>query len=297
MKKTAVVGIILLTVMNITGCGNTVAQTEVKTEMTEVKEAFTLDNAIEKALSDAGMASTDIHSMKASTGKNNAADVYIVQFQTEDTKYEYQFNTDTGIMCAKSHEKLTIEAQDDVQLTEQTTVDDSQPVSDKKPKTQQPNTENQKSAQITVDAAKNAAVADAGLSIASVTFTKAQLDYDDGIQVYDIEFYTSTHEYDYEINSATGAVYSKDVEVHSVAYQQPAAGNSSTQKGDIGKEAAKDIALRHAGVSASEAAFTKAEYDYDDGQAVYEIEFYRGGKEYDFEISAATGAILGYEVN
>ena len=40
--------------------------------------------------------------------------------------------------------------------------------------------------QISVDAAKNAALTDAGLSSSEVVFTKENLDYEDGIAVYDI---------------------------------------------------------------------------------------------------------------
>ena len=37
------------------------------------------------------------------------------------------------------------------------------------------------------------------------------------------------------------------------------------------------------------------ERDNDDGRAVYEVEFYSGNTEYDYEISAETGEILSYD--
>ena len=55
-------------------------------------------------------------------------------------------------------------------------------------------------------------------------------------------------------------------------------------------ERAKQIAVSHAGVSG--ASFTKVELDTDDGIAVYEIEFKVGNTEYDYEINAASGAII-----
>ena len=55
---------------------------------------------------------------------------------------------------------------------------------------------------------------------------------------------------------------------------------------------AKSIALGHAGVSASSVSFSKAKLDDDDGRGVYEIEFYVGNTEYDYEIDAHSGAIL-----
>ena len=66
---------------------------------------------------------------------------------------------------------------------------------------------------VTLDEAKAFALADAGLAEADVTFTKIGLDMDSGISVYDIEFYTSVNEYEYEINAETGAVRSKEIEV------------------------------------------------------------------------------------
>lgn len=55
---------------------------------------------------------------------------------------------------------------------------------------------------------------------------------------------------------------------------------------------AKEIALEDAGVKASRAVFLKVNLDWDDGRAEYEVEFYSGNTEYDYEIDAATGAVL-----
>ena len=70
---------------------------------------------------------------------------------------------------------------------------------------------------------------------------------------------------------------------------------SASQSAYIGPEAAKEAALKHAGFSSSDATFVEAEYDYDDGRMVYEVEFYSGNKEYDYEIDAVTGTIVGYD--
>ena len=43
--------------------------------------------------------------------------------------------------------------------------------------------------------------------------------------------------------------------------------------------------------------FTKAKLDYDDGRAVYEIEFTKDGLKYELEIDAATGGVLKYEMD
>ena len=63
----------------------------------------------------------------------------------------------------------------------------------------------------------------------------------------------------------------------------------------IGAEKAKSIALNHSKKKASDVSFVKTELDQDDGRIVYDIEFYFGNKEYNYEIDATTGKILTYE--
>ena len=70
---------------------------------------------------------------------------------------------------------------------------------------------------------------------------------------------------------------------------------SASQNAYIGMDAAKQAALKHAGVSASDATFVEAEYDYDDGKMIYEVEFHVKGTEYDYEIDAQTGAVVKYK--
>lgn len=156
----------------------------------------------------------------------------------------------------------------------------------------------QPAAGVGLEGAKAAALADAGLSVSSVTFTKAAPDYEDGVPVYEIEFYTSTHEYEYEIAAATGAVYSRSVEAFQVSLPTPAP-NTVPSGGSayIGAEQAQSIALNHAGLSASQVTVTKAALDRDDGRMVYEIEFRLGQVEYEYEIDAVSGSILEYDVD
>lgn len=66
--------------------------------------------------------------------------------------------------------------------------------------------------QISLDDAKNAALADAGVSASDVTYTKEKLDYEDGIAVYDIEFLADGVEYEYTVNAVDGTVVERDVD-------------------------------------------------------------------------------------
>lgn len=150
---------------------------------------------------------------------------------------------------------------------------------------------NQQTTNITVTKAKEIALNHAGLTASSVSFIKAQLDYDDGIKVYEIEFYNSNKEYDYEINAATGAIISFDYDVEN--WTRPTTPTDTTTT--ITSEQAKQIAFNHAGVNASNVYGLKVELDYDDGQKKYEVEFKSGRMEYDYKINANTGAIIGYD--
>ena len=92
---------------------------------------------------------------------------------------------------------------------------------------------------------------------------------------------------DVQFDSATRTV------VLTTADRSASQGSSTSSASYIGAEKAKSIALQDAGVSASSAAGMRAQLDWDDGRAQYEVEFYSGSTEYDYEIDAVTGAILG----
>ena len=150
---------------------------------------------------------------------------------------------------------------------------------------------------IGIEKANEIAISHAGLSSGSVSFVKAKLDTEDGVKVYDIEFYSGNAEYDYEINSATGAIVSFDQDIENYEIPtQPAAPTQAqsaapTQAASvISVDRAKQIALSHAGVSG--ASFKKVKLDKDDGVRVYEIEFKVGNVEYEYDIDASSGAII-----
>ena len=157
--------------------------------------------------------------------------------------------------------------------------------------------------QISLEKAKGIVLADAGLANGDVTFTKAKLDYEDGIAVYDIEFYTAAYEYEYEVNASTGGIRSKDKEIledreneHPEAAEHTgAAENPGNAVSEISVDQAKYIAASHAGFPVSDVDFSKVKLEKDDGMVIYEIEFYRNGIEYECEINAITGEILKYD--
>ena len=140
----------------------------------------------------------------------------------------------------------------------------------------------------TMDSAKVIALTDAGLTEEEVTFTKEKLDWDDGVAVYDIDFYTADREYEYEINAATGVIMDRSVEL----FRHPGGAGTASL---IGEEKAKETAAAHAGFSVDEVFFTKIKLEEEDGRLEYEIEFYKERIEYEFTIDAAAGTVLEYE--
>lgn len=61
----------------------------------------------------------------------------------------------------------------------------------------------------------------------------------------------------------------------------------------IKKQKAKEIAFKHAGVQINEVTRLKIKLDKEDKE--YEVEFYVGTTEYDYEINAVTGKIINVE--
>lgn len=246
---------------------------------------ITADEAKEIALADAGLTVSEVTFTEEKLDLDDGTSVYELKFYTSEKKYEYEINANTGAVFSKSTEAIAAQNPQ----TQQQTNFPTATTAATSPSAQSNNASSP--SQIGVEAAKNKALADAGLSASSVTFTKAKLDYDDRIAVYDIEFYTSTHEYEYEINASTGAIHDKSVEAFKGNVTKP---NNSNTGSYISVDKAKEIAVGKAGLTVSGVTFIKAKLDYDDGRAVYDIEFYNGGVEYECEVDASTGAILDY---
>ena len=143
---------------------------------------------------------------------------------------------------------------------------------------------------ISVDEAKSAAYAHAGVAESDVVYVETDFDSEHGVMVYEVEFYAGNVEYEYDINAQTGEV---------VKYAQQNTGTSilsGTVSGDyIGETAAKEAALSHAGVSEADVCWLKADFDSDDGIYLYELEFAANGVKYDYDVNALTGDIVKFE--
>ena len=263
-----------------------------------------LEEARAIALSDAGVAEERAVFTEAEQDDEGGIPVYEFQFYAGNVEYEYKINAQTGAVYSKK--TTTYVAQPTAPAATNPPTASNPPAQTQPPATSAPTrppatqapqpTQPGGSTFIGSEAAKNAALADAGVAAGEARFTHVRMDYEDGVPVYELEFYTSTHEYEYEIHAKTGAVYSRKSEAfHSTGGHHGGQGAGAAPA--ISLEQAKNAALGHADCAAGDVVFTKAVLDYDDGRAVYEIEFYWGGMEYEYKIDAATGAVLEHEVD
>ena len=150
-------------------------------------------------------------------------------------------------------------------------------------------------------AASAAALAAAGVSETDVWELEVDAELDEWTPCYEVEFKTNSGEYEYVVDAYTGAVLRGGLEEAYTSGNNPSGNNSSGNSGsstsgnDIGLEKAKSIAFADAGVSASDVVNLETSRDWDDGRWEYEIEFWSGSTEYDYEISGTDGTILKRE--
>lgn len=267
LKKlnTKVVTIVAVIVVLVVGCGTALAiglshQARSAAEITE-QEAKAI------VFSDAGIAESDVLSLKISKDKENGADIYDVDFTTKDRSYDYDVLRNSGEIINSSYEVLSAS------------------------NTGETNSSAGTASAITQDQAKTIALEDAGVQESDAQFIRVQEDYDDGRAVYEIEFYANGTEYDYEIAKDSGAIVKCDYDIENYT-PQSGAGNSGTI---ISLEQAQELALSR--VSGATASNIRIHLDHDDGRQIYEGEIYYNWTEYEFEIDASTGNFIEWSVD
>ena len=85
--------------------------------------------------------------------------------------------------------------------------------------------------------------------------------------------------------------------VENVKYFTSNASTNVDRTSFITEEMAKQIAVKKSGVNANDVHFTKVEFEMEDSNYVYEIDFTAGKKEYEAEVSASDGSILSWDVD
>lgn len=136
---------------------------------------------------------------------------------------------------------------------------------------------------ISVTKVKKIAFADAKVSESEVSDLDVDREVYKTVNSYNIEFEVDGVEYEYEISRKSGKILNKKTEGEKVS-------------SSISKSKAKSIALKDAGLSASEIKDYDIEADTYKGKAVYSIDFEYGNTEYEYEIQRSNGKILNKEV-
>lgn len=139
-------------------------------------------------------------------------------------------------------------------------------------------------------AAAAAAMQYAGVSSSAVTYD-VDPELDEYPAYYEVELYTASGEFDYNVDAWTGQVLKGPANVSSITGTTTPSGTS----GSISADKAKSIALADAGVSESSALGLRVKQDWDDGTVLYEVEFRYNGAEYEYDIRSSDGAILKSE--
>ncbi len=132
---------------------------------------------------------------------------------------------------------------------------------------------------IGLEKAKELVLAQLGLTEAD--FTQKEYDLDDG--VYELEFTAGGVEYEYDVDARTGKILKAEADREEATPPTPSMGT-------ITAEQATQIALDKLGIAQDQIKGLKVEKD----GGKYELEFYVGTTEYDFEISLE-GKILKEE--
>lgn len=267
------------------------------------KNSIGIDKALNIAMIDAGVHEEDVVVTKAEMDFDKGVFVYDIEFDANGIdEYEYSIKASDGTILFKDHEVdddddkvVTTKAKEQPAKAPSTTAQ-STTTTKAQPKDTTASTVSETttaSANILLEEAKAIAFEHSGISKNDAVITSAHKDTDDGITYYEIEFKTSSYEYEYEID-LNGKIISYDRDKLSTKHSTTTTTASSSNAKYIGVDRAKEIALSNAGLSAKNVVFTKAKYERDDGVSQYEIEFETSTTEYEYEINAITGKIISH---
>lgn len=270
-QKWLLTGTALLLAAALAGCGNTPAADQTA--------KISMEQAQTAALDAANIEAVDADISSATLSEVAGVICYKVEFTSGDHAYSYSINAENGEVLEASYRDKNAAPADSTQTDTPASGATSTPAQIT------PSTSTSTGA---VDEAKaqEIALAHAGVNAADATITKSKLDYDDGRQVYELEWYANGAKYDYEVAVATGEIVNSGYEAKTVV----GTGNSAT----VSEATAKQTALARVS-GATEKNIYEWKLDYDDGRPEYEGKIIYGGTEYEFTIDAASGNITEWD--
>ena len=277
-------GTALMLAAALAGCGKTPAADQ--QQSSQPTSLISMDQAQTAALDAANIDAANADVSSATLSEIAGITCYKVEFTSGDYAYSYSINAESGEVLEMSSREETVATLVPEDGTQTDTPATNSSGSATTPAQAKPST-NPSTGAVSEAKAQEIALAHAGVKAADATITKSKLDYDDGRQVYEIEWYANGAKYDYEIDIATGEVVKSDYEAKNIV----GTGNSATINE---ADAKKTVLARVSGATTSD--IYEWEFDYDDGHPEYEGKIIYGGSEYEFTIDATSGTVTEWDV-
>ena len=234
----------------------------------------------------AGVNANDVREFEIELDDEHGIWVYEVEFKAGNIEYDYVVNAVTGEII-----KSETEVDDDPTAAPGTPRPTAQP-------TQQPGSEF-----LSEDEIRAIVFNHAGVNANDVREFEIELDDEDGIWVYEVDFKAGNIEYDYVVNAVTGAIIRVETEIDDDPTAAPGTPRPTVQPTQqpgselLSEDEIRAIVFNHAGVNANDVREFEIELDDEDGIWVYEVEFESGRHEYSYEVNALTGEIIDYEID
>ena len=230
----------------------------------------------------AGVNANDVREFEIELDDEHGIWVYEVEFKAGNIEYDYVVNAVTGEII-----KSETEVDDDPTAAPGTPRPTAQP-------TQQPGSEF-----LSEDEIRAIVFNHAGVNANDVREFEIELDDEDGIWVYEVDFKAGNIEYDYVVNTVTVAIIRAETEVDDDPTAAPGTPRPTQQPGSefLSEDEIRAIVFSHAGVNANDVREFEIELDDEDGIWVYEVGFESGRNEYSYEVNALTGEIIDYEID
>lgn len=278
LGKKWIVAITAAAVLTVSCVAVAAAAYQTGTPPQEVSE----QQAKEIAFKHAGVGTGDVSALEIQRELENGHEVYAIEFNANGKEYEYDIRISDGEIVQSSQEVM---GQPAAETTQPAATD---PVQQPAETSGSGSATPTNTSAVTAEEARAIALKHAGVAETDLIFIQVKEDYEDGVAVYEVEFYAGNQEYDYDIVRATGEILKYDYDVDHFTPDTAA-------QVDISLADARDLAL--AKVSGASESNIYLELDWDDGRPVYEGEIIYGGMEYEFEIDASTGTFLEWSMD
>lgn len=209
MKKLSLATIIILTLsISLVGCTNSgvVSNNDSNTNNSvdsKTSNKITIEQAKEIALKHAGLTKDQVSFIETENDIDNGRQKYDIEFYCNGKEYDYEISAINGEIIQFDNDINEYNNQNNNQSNTQNNSANNVQSNVNNVKGNANNTPN-----VSLDKAKQIALSHAGLTSSQVTFKRTELDFDDGIQKYEVEFYYNNREYSYEINANTGDILS-----------------------------------------------------------------------------------------